>query len=178
MTFTDAAEEVLRKVSGGKPMHYRDITEQALRRQLIKTRGRTPEDTMDARIGDEIRSRGPRSRFVRRGRGLVALTHPVPEEQDRTDRGPAGRVGDIIRRPISPNGQVSLGAEVRHRWKVDSVLIHDKGSQLVIYPVPANPIRAARGLLAGKGRHISTDEARRLGREEDASLEAAREADR
>jgi hypothetical protein len=48
VTFLQAAEEVLR--SSKRPMTAREITEVAVRRGLIKTGGRSPEDTMSARL--------------------------------------------------------------------------------------------------------------------------------
>lgn len=176
MKFTDAAAEVLWKVGQGRAMHYADITDEALRRQLIQTQGLTPQDTMDARIGDEIRTLGLRSRFVRTGRGMIALARPGASSRPGGQDERVGRAGDVIRRPISPAGQITLGSQVRNRWDVDSVLVHDKGSHLVVYPVPEDPIRAARGILAGRGKAISADEARRLGRDEDARIEAERES--
>lgn len=46
LSFTDAAEHVLEHVANKKPMHYRDITQHALRLGLVKTSGRTPEATL------------------------------------------------------------------------------------------------------------------------------------
>jgi hypothetical protein len=48
VTFLEAAEEVLRET--GRPMTAREITDVAAKRGLIKTRGKTPEATMSARL--------------------------------------------------------------------------------------------------------------------------------
>jgi AbrB family looped-hinge helix DNA binding protein len=72
------------------------------------------------------------------------------------------------RHVITSAGQVSLPAEVRHRWGTSAVLIEDEGDRLVVRPVPADPIEGLRGILK---RHVTTDistaEAMRRWREED-----------
>ena len=65
-------------------MHYRDITNAALRQGWLKSSGQTPEATMYAQILTEIRRKqrqGNFSRFVQLGRGLVDLNRGV--ENDR-----------------------------------------------------------------------------------------------
>ena len=73
---------------------------------------------------------------------------------------------------ISSGGQVSIPAAVRHRWRTRRILIDDRGQELVIRPIPDDPIDAAIGSLAGRGP--STDEIRAILREEDAELEDSR----
>lgn len=76
LSFTDAAEEVLERHAGKQPMHYRAITEKALKLGLIATAGKTPEATLYAQIITEIQrrtKRGERPRFVQHGKGLVGL---------------------------------------------------------------------------------------------------------
>jgi len=76
-SFTDAAEKVLGQFGDKKPMHYRQVTERALRLGWIATEGRTPKATMYAQILTEIRrnqKRGKQPRFVQHGRGYVGLS--------------------------------------------------------------------------------------------------------
>jgi restriction system protein len=76
MSFTDAAEFILEKHGGKKPMHYREITAKALELGLVDTKGRTPEATLYAQILTEIertQKRGDTPRFVKHGRGMVGL---------------------------------------------------------------------------------------------------------
>jgi bifunctional DNA-binding transcriptional regulator/antitoxin component of YhaV-PrlF toxin-antitoxin module len=74
------------------------------------------------------------------------------------------------RHAITSAGQVSLPAEVRHRWGTTAVLIEDEGDRLVVRPVPDDPIEALRGILKGDvAGKISTAEAMRRWREEDNS---------
>jgi len=76
-SFTDCAQKVLEAFGGKKPMHYREITEQALQKGWLVTGGKTPEATMYAQIITEIKrqqKRGERPRFVQHGRGYVGLS--------------------------------------------------------------------------------------------------------
>lgn len=76
MSFTNAAEYVLRQQENQQPMHYRAFTEIALREGLISTKGLTPEATMYAQILSEISRRikqGRQPRFVKHGGGFVGL---------------------------------------------------------------------------------------------------------
>jgi restriction system protein len=77
LSFTDAAEHVLRRFGNRRPMHYRDITTKALEQGLVSTSGLTPEATMYAQIIQENQRysrRGERPRFERYGRGIVGLS--------------------------------------------------------------------------------------------------------
>lgn len=77
--------------------------------------------------------------------------------------------------PISRGGQISIPAEVRRRWKAHRVLVEDHGASLVVRPIPADPIGAAIGSLAGAGP--SSDEIRAQEREEEALIERRRWGD-
>jgi restriction system protein len=80
LSFLSAAERVLRQEASGAPMHYRRITEEALRLGLLRTAGKTPQDTMYAQILTEIGRktlRGETPRFTKHGKGMVGLTEWV-----------------------------------------------------------------------------------------------------
>ena len=62
MTFLQAAEVVLRDAE--KPLTAREITERALRKGLIRTRGKTPVVTMNARLY-ELSASGPIRRIYK-----------------------------------------------------------------------------------------------------------------
>lgn len=84
------------------------------------------------------------------------------------------------RMTVSRNGQVSIPAAVRARWRTDEdvladkVVVVDMGDYIVVGPALKDPIRQLRGKYAGRGP--STDEMRRQDREEDAEYETKREA--
>jgi bifunctional DNA-binding transcriptional regulator/antitoxin component of YhaV-PrlF toxin-antitoxin module len=73
---------------------------------------------------------------------------------------------------ISKGGQLSIPAVVRHRWSTRQVVIEDRGSAIVVRPVPDDPIGAAIGSLAG--RRTSSDRARAIVRDEEAAIDDAR----
>ena len=71
---------------------------------------------------------------------------------------------------ISKGGQISVPAEVRHRWGTRRLQLEDRGEELVLRPAADDPIAAARGALKGRLRHTS-DELRRIAREENRRIE-------
>lgn len=73
---------------------------------------------------------------------------------------------------ISKGGQVTVPAEIRKRWGTTRVVVEDHGDALVLRPIPADPIRAAMGSLAGPGP--TTDEMRAQGRREEREREEKR----
>lgn len=78
LSFTDAAELVLKRFSHSQPMHYKELTKRALALGFVATRGQTPEQTMYAQIGTEIerqQRRGEVPRFTKHGKGMISLTH-------------------------------------------------------------------------------------------------------
>jgi bifunctional DNA-binding transcriptional regulator/antitoxin component of YhaV-PrlF toxin-antitoxin module len=73
---------------------------------------------------------------------------------------------------ITKSGQMSVPAAVRHRWKTRKVSIVDMGDRIIVSPLPDDPISALRGAFAGRG--MSTEELRRLAREEEQEIEDAK----
>ncbi|MFN8382082.1 MAG: DUF2034 domain-containing protein [Anaerolineales bacterium] len=72
--FKDAAEEILRQA--GKPLHYNEITNVALKKGMLETTGQTPHATMGALLyTDTLRDD---SRFQREGKGIFALKEKLP----------------------------------------------------------------------------------------------------
>ena len=86
LSYTDAAEQILRQNDGQEPLHYREIARRMLERRLVATKGATPADTLSARIGDDIRRRqkaNQSQRFVRLGQGRIGL---ADAESDRNPK--------------------------------------------------------------------------------------------
>ena len=75
MTALDAAFEVLR--AAGIHLHYREITAQVLAQELWITQGKTPWETINARLSVDIKERGKASRFIRVSPGVFALNSEV-----------------------------------------------------------------------------------------------------
>jgi bifunctional DNA-binding transcriptional regulator/antitoxin component of YhaV-PrlF toxin-antitoxin module len=73
---------------------------------------------------------------------------------------------------ITKAGQMSLPAAIRRRWDTRAVAIDDQGDYIVVRPIPADPVAAFRGSFASRGP--SSDEARRLARDEEQRREEKR----
>ncbi|MBS0549188.1 MAG: hypothetical protein JSR24_15635 [Proteobacteria bacterium] len=71
MSFLDAAEQVLQETDA--PLHPREITERALQGGLIESSGRTPAQTMKAKLSTDILSRNTDSRFMRTDKNRFGL---------------------------------------------------------------------------------------------------------
>src|SRR6185437_15152351 len=71
MTFTDAAAEVLRLV--GKPLHYKEITDIAIEKNLLSHVGKSPEVTMGARLAATLKKDTAENPLVRVKPGVFAL---------------------------------------------------------------------------------------------------------
>jgi hypothetical protein len=71
MTFTEAAAEVLRLA--GKPMHYKEITELAIEKNLLSHVGKSPEITMASRLTALLKKDDKTNPIVRVKPGVFAL---------------------------------------------------------------------------------------------------------
>jgi AbrB family looped-hinge helix DNA binding protein len=74
------------------------------------------------------------------------------------------------RMKISKGGQISIPAPIRKRWGTKTLTLEDRGDEIVLKPAPDDPIEAAAGAFAGRGRGIGLETIRREERE--AELEA------
>jgi hypothetical protein len=75
LNFKAAARLVLEEV--GHPLHYTDITELALESGYLTSRGRTPHNTMRARLSVDVRD-NPESFFVQTAPGVYGLRDHAP----------------------------------------------------------------------------------------------------
>jgi hypothetical protein len=71
MTFIEAAAEVLRQA--GKPLHYKEITELAIAKNLLSHVGKTPEVTMSHRLTSAIKKEDKDVPIVRVKPGIFGL---------------------------------------------------------------------------------------------------------
>ena len=55
---------------------------------------------------------------------------------------------------ISRGGQVSIPADIRHRWGVSRVVLVDRGDAIELRPIPDDPIGAAMGSLGSPGPSV------------------------
>ena len=70
-----------------------------------------------------------------------------------------------IEAKVTRNGQMSLPAELRHRWAAASVLVIDRGDYAIVRPIPPDTVTALRGAHAGPG--LTAEQARALDRDDD-----------
>jgi bifunctional DNA-binding transcriptional regulator/antitoxin component of YhaV-PrlF toxin-antitoxin module len=75
---------------------------------------------------------------------------------------------------ITRGGQISVPAEIRHRWGGSTVTLEDRGDYAVIRPAPDDPIAAARGALKHLADGVTSEDMRREARDEDAEIDARR----
>src|SRR5882672_4860643 len=89
MTFTEAAAQVLRLV--GKPLHYKEITDVAIEKNLLSHVGKSPEVTMGARLATLVKKGDKENPLVRIKPGVFALREwdPGMIERGLSDRTPA-----------------------------------------------------------------------------------------
>lgn len=89
MTFTEAAVHVLRLV--GKPLHYKEITDVAIEKDLLSHVGKSPEVTMGARLAAIVKKDPKDTQLVRLKPGVFALSDWDNEtiEKGLADRTPA-----------------------------------------------------------------------------------------
>ena len=71
MNSLDAAFTVL--TQAGEPLHYAEITRRILAQNLWPTQGKTPDQTINARLVVDLNELGENSRFQRSGPGVYAL---------------------------------------------------------------------------------------------------------
>jgi bifunctional DNA-binding transcriptional regulator/antitoxin component of YhaV-PrlF toxin-antitoxin module len=77
-----------------------------------------------------------------------------------------------VRTKVTSNGQISLPAELRHRWRTPAVLVIDKGDYAIVRPVPDDPVAALRGSHSGPGP--ASEQARALDRATSATHDDTR----
>src|ERR1044072_542207 len=89
MTFTEAAAEALRLV--GRPLHYKEITDLAIDKNILSHVGKSPEVTMGARLAALLKKSAKENPLVRVKPGVFALREwdPATIEKGLEDRTPA-----------------------------------------------------------------------------------------
>ena len=83
MTFTEAAEAVLRKT--GKPLHYKKITQLAIEQNLLSHVGKTPEVTMSTRLATLAKKDRGEAAIVRMKPGIFGLRDWGPAAADAAE---------------------------------------------------------------------------------------------
>lgn len=127
MTFTDAAAEVLRLV--GRPLHYKEITDIAIEKNLLSHVGKSPEVTMGARLAAMLKKDSPENPLIRVKPGVFALR----EWDEKTLRGGAdkkkrggkhaeeakGRAEEVVEAEPEQEAEVEAGPEAVEPLEAD-----------------------------------------------------------
>ena len=145
MKALDAAAIVLKDANG--PLHCREITERMLARKLWTTEGRTPWETVSARLAEEIQtSCGSASRFVRAGPGVFALSASAAADRSSvTDAAESEQEHD--RRRLGEDAESLSFTDAAER-----VLKHSADQQPLHYIRNHEARARMRGLISTKGR--------------------------
>ncbi|MBX3126791.1 MAG: restriction endonuclease [Polyangiaceae bacterium] len=102
MTFTEAAALVLRLV--GKPLHYKEITDVAIEKNLLSHVGKSPEVTMGARLAALVKKAEKDNPLVRVKPGVFALRD---WDQSTIDKGLSDRTPAL---ELAKRGEVAQAA--------------------------------------------------------------------
>ena len=123
MTFTEAAAQVLRLV--GKPLHYKEITDVAIEKNLLSHVGKSPEVTMGARLAALVKKGDKDNPLVRIKPGVFALRE---WDQEMIQRGLADRTPALER--LAANGGAVEAAEGEEQGSA-----HEHSSPLASRPL-------------------------------------------
>src|ERR1700730_8833017 len=136
MTFIEAAAEVLRHA--GKPLHYKEITELAIARNLLSHVGKTPEVTMSHRLTSAIKKDDKDIPIVKVKPGIFALREWEDKKGRRVSPPPAEE-NESEEADVDVNA-LEIEAALRSRSE-DAA----EGSSDADEPESASPARAGRG---------------------------------
>ena len=101
MTAKDAAALVLKKEGG--VLHVREITKRIISGGLWKTSGKTPWDTVEARLSEDINRKGKASPFIRTAPGTFGLKeYEIPKGQTPTHAEPKSKPSMSPKKFIQP----------------------------------------------------------------------------
>jgi len=166
MTFIEAAAEVLRQA--GKPLHYKEITELAIARNLLSHVGKTPEVTMSHRLTSAIKKDDKDIPIVKLKPGIFALRDWEGKKGKKSPLSTAaeatGEEGEIS--PDDGQGGVNAleieaavrGSERRSKANVGQEEIEDEEGRAGDRQTPVTGEDALRADLAASGAELFDDE--------------------
>lgn len=146
-SFKDIAHSILQEAR--KPLHYREITNIALEKGLLKSEGKTPWATMNAQLSMDIKNHGDNSRFRRSEPGKFAISsmvtatnqkitsnavakHPINKDLNTKQKGDIAeaRVAELI--TLYGNEGLSCYRPVSDDEGID-IIVKRRGSLEVVY---------------------------------------------
>ncbi|MFP4645766.1 MAG: winged helix-turn-helix domain-containing protein [Candidatus Woesearchaeota archaeon] len=82
-SFKLAAIKILRNEK--KPLHYEEITNKAIEKNLVETTGETPSASMNAQISLDIKAKKEQSAFIRVKRGIYSLNPNFSKGEEKVE---------------------------------------------------------------------------------------------
>ena len=153
MTFTEAAAEVLR--IAGKPLHYKEITELAIEKNLLSHVGKSPEVTMGARLAALLKKEDKTNPIVRVKPGVFALAEWDGKKKKRG----AGRAPRATRTtPTQGEGTEVNALEVEAQTRADAAGRDAPRDDDDDEPLIVSGEDALRADLAASGAELFDDE--------------------
>jgi hypothetical protein len=158
MTFIEAAAEVLRQA--GKPLHYKDITEMAIAKNLLSHVGKTPEVTMSHRLTAAIKKDEKDMPIVKVKPGVFALREWGGKKGKKAAAEGAEEAAEASAESES-NGE-DAGLEV-NALEIEAALrggeeAEEDGEEGEDRPTPVSGDEALRADLAASGAELFEDE--------------------
>lgn len=101
LTFFEAARKVLSDAE--KPLHYRDITERAIKDGFLKSQGKTPAESLNARICVDLKQNGDESTFIRTAPGVFSLRERAAQDDDTLPVDMDDDDNTLVRIPFFPS---------------------------------------------------------------------------
>jgi restriction endonuclease Mrr len=154
MTFTEAAAEVLRMA--GKPLHYKEITELAIEKNLLSHVGKSPEVTMGARLAALLKKEDKTNPIVRVKPGVFALAEWASKgKKKRSAAGDAEGANDADEADQNGEGTDVNALEVEAQTRADAAgRDRDEDDE----PLIVSGEDALRADLAASGAELFDDE--------------------
>lgn len=141
MTFTEAAEAVLRKV--GKPLHFKKITQVSIDENLLSHVGKTPEVTMSTRLATLTRRDDAAQNIVRVRPGVFGLREWGSIDAAAADDGEGTETTEAAPAPVAEAPVAAESPAVGER-EGDAVPQHEHaGEELTAQEVVTKPARVA-----------------------------------
>jgi hypothetical protein len=178
MTFTEAAEVVLRQV--GKPLHFKKITQLVIEQNLLSHVGKTPEITMSTRLttltkkdkGDAPIVRVKPGVFALRvwGEAAVAAAADVEESEEPVLPEGAEAEEEPVEAPVPPTAEEREREDLLEIAQTIFAAEDDDDLPVLADPPPKAPPPAAAGAAAdaeGAGRRRRRRRRRRGGERTD-----------
>ena len=154
MTFTEAAAEVLRMA--GKPLHYKEITELAIEKNLLSHVGKSPEVTMGARLAALLKKEDKTNPIVRVKPGVFALAEWASKgKKKRSAAGDAEGANDADEADQNGEGTDVNALEVEAQTRAEAAA-RDRDDD--DEPLIVSGEDALRADLAASGAELFDDE--------------------